>query len=77
MLTPVQGPHGLGIGEYPLRCGPGGGIFWGHQGAVDGTVSIALVSSDGAEGAVVAMNLRRGDDPDLYALAEDLLCPTG
>jgi D-alanyl-D-alanine carboxypeptidase len=77
MLTPRSGTYGLGIGEYQIACGPSGGIAWGHQGGVNGQASIALVSADGADGAVVAMNLRKGDDPDLYRLAQDLLCAAG
>jgi D-alanyl-D-alanine carboxypeptidase len=70
MLTPNQGSYGLGIGSYSLRCG----VFFGHQGGVNGTASIAIASRDGEDGAVVAFNLRDGKDPDLVHLVEDLLC---
>jgi D-alanyl-D-alanine carboxypeptidase len=63
--------YGLGIGTYHLRCG----TFYGHEGGVDGTASIAIVSEDGQAGTVIAVNLRDGSDPKLPALAEELLCP--
>ena len=72
MLTPQRGTYGLGIGSYPFSCG----IFFGHQGGVNGTSSIAVASQDGRDGAVIAFNLRDGGDPDLVGLAEDLLCST-
>jgi D-alanyl-D-alanine carboxypeptidase len=71
MLTPNQTSYGLGIGGYSLSCGQ----FFGHQGAVNGTASIAMASQDGQSGAVVAFNLRAGKDPDVVGLADDLLCP--
>jgi D-alanyl-D-alanine carboxypeptidase len=63
--------YGLGLASYRLTCG----AFYGHEGGVNGTASIALVSWDGAGGAVVAFNLRDGSDPRMPALADDLLCP--
>ena len=73
MLTPNKGSYGLGIGGYRFRCG----TFFGHQGTVNGTASIAVASRDGQSGVVIAFNLRDGGDPNLVGLAEDLLCPTG
>ena len=72
MLTPHRGTYGLGIGSYRLSCG----IFFGHQGAVNGTSSIAIASQDGQSGAVIAFNLRDDTDPDLVGLVDDLLCST-
>jgi D-alanyl-D-alanine carboxypeptidase len=70
MLTANKGSYGLGIGGYPFRCG----TFFGHQGGVNGTASIAVASKDGQRGVVIAFNLRDEGDPDLVGLAEDLLC---
>jgi D-alanyl-D-alanine carboxypeptidase len=72
MLTPNEGSYGLGIGRYHLSCG----TFYGHQGSVNGTLSIAVASPDGRSGAVIALNLRRDVDPDMVGLADDLVCPT-
>ena len=72
MLTARQGTYALGIGSYPFSCG----TLFGHQGGVNGTASIATASTDGHDGVVVAFNLRGGRDPDLVALADDLLCST-
>ncbi|HSP29751.1 MAG TPA: serine hydrolase domain-containing protein [Ilumatobacteraceae bacterium] len=74
MRTPTdlsEGWYGLGLGTYRLTCG----TFYGHEGAVNGTASIALVSEDGANAVVVALNLRTGTEPRMPALADDLLCP--
>jgi D-alanyl-D-alanine carboxypeptidase len=74
MRTPTelsQGTYGLGLGTYRLTCG----TFYGHEGALNGTASIALVSEDGTAAVVVALNLRDGTDPRMPALADDLLCP--
>jgi D-alanyl-D-alanine carboxypeptidase len=65
--------YGLGLAQYRLTCG----IFYGHEGGVNGTASIALVSPDGADGVVIAFDLRDGSDPRLPALADDALCGTG
>ncbi len=62
--------YGLGLATYRLTCG----TFYGHEGSVNGTVSIALISADGATGAVAALNLRSRADPKLAALADDLVC---
>jgi hypothetical protein len=37
------GRYGLGLGHYDLTCG----TFYGHEGSVNCTVSIAVVSEDG------------------------------
>ncbi len=73
MLTPVLESYGLGIGESRFSCVTG----WGHQGGVNGQASIAYVASDGSRGAVIAMNLRKDTDPNLYAVADTLLCAAG
>ena len=65
------GTYGLGLATYGLTCG----TFHGHEGAVNGTASIALVSDDGAHAVVAALNLRNGTDPTMPALADDLICP--
>ena len=72
MLTPSTGSYGLGIGSYPFSCG----TFFGHQGGVNGTSSIAVASVDGRHGVVIAFNLRSVKDPDVVRLAEELLCET-
>jgi D-alanyl-D-alanine carboxypeptidase len=64
------GSYGLGLATYKLSCG----TFYGHEGGVNGTASIAMVSPDGADGVVIALNLRSGEDPRLPALADSLLC---
>jgi D-alanyl-D-alanine carboxypeptidase len=64
------GSYGLGLVTYELSCG----TFYGHEGGVNGTASIAMVSPDGADGVVIALNLRSGEDPRLPALADTLLC---
>jgi D-alanyl-D-alanine carboxypeptidase len=74
MRTPTElsgGTYGLGLAKYGLTCG----TFYGHEGGVNGTASIALVSEDGTDAVVVAMNLRDGSNPNMPALADDLLCP--
>ena len=73
MKTPTlqsDGSYGLGLGPMDLSCG----TFYGHGGAVNGTVSIALASDDGTSGAVVALNLLNDQDPRLPALADDVMC---
>lgn len=64
------GSYGLGLATYNLSCG----TFYGHEGGVNGTASIAIVSPDGADGVVIALNLRSGEDPRLPALADLMLC---
>jgi D-alanyl-D-alanine carboxypeptidase len=74
MRTPTDqsgGTYGLGLARYQLTCG----TFWGHEGGVNGTASIAMVAEDGSDGVVVAFNLRDGSDPRLAAFADDLMCP--
>lgn len=68
--TPHQGAYGLGLASYTLTCGQ----FVGHEGGVNGTASIALASSDGTRGVVIALNARTGADPHLPALADSMLC---
>jgi hypothetical protein len=45
-----------------------------REGGVNGTSHRAIVSSDGADGVVTALNLRSAGDPQLPALADRLLC---
>lgn len=62
--------YGLGIAPYELTCGS----FFGHEGRVNGTVSLALVHADTPDlGVVVTMN-RAADSPNLPALADELVC---
>ncbi len=70
MKTPAFEGYGLGLGTYSLTCG----TFYGHEGGVNGTASIAIVSNDGAKGVVVALNLRSAADPHLPAVADAMLC---
>jgi len=70
MERPVLQSYGLGLATYDLSCGQ----FYGHGGSVNGTQSIALVSPDGADGIVIAINFRSGEDPGLAALADQVLC---
>ncbi len=72
MKRPTIGTYGLGLATYALPCG----TFYGHGGSVNGTQSIAMVSAEGADGVVIALNLRSGSDPDLPGLASQLLCPS-
>lgn len=62
--------YGLGLITYHLTCG----VFYGHEGGVAGTASIAIVSTRGDIGAVIALNWRGSKDPQLPALADKLLC---
>ncbi len=62
--------YGLGIGPNEYSCG----TFYGHQGSVNGTVSIALSDRDGARVVVIALNARHPQAPDLVGLAETLVC---
>lgn len=70
MKTANRNLSGLGLGTYPLSCG----TFIGHGGLVSGTQSLAVVSDDGSEGLVVALNHVSGVDPALDAGADRLLC---
>lgn len=69
--TPLSGDsYGLGLAVYRFECGE----FYGHEGRVNGTASIAVVDVSGSgRGVVVAFN-RTGDDPQLVDLAEQLIC---
>lgn len=62
--------YGLGIAPYPLSCG----TFYGHEGGVNGTASIAVADRTGQRVVVVALNGRAGIDLHLRTLAEQLLC---
>jgi D-alanyl-D-alanine carboxypeptidase len=70
MERPVLQSYGLGLATYELSCGR----FYGHGGSVNGTQSVALVSPDGADGIVMAVNFRSSDDPGLPQLADQVLC---
>lgn len=71
--TPESGDsYGLGIAVYNLECG----VFYGHEGRVNGTASIALTEATGpGRSVVVAFNSTIGV-PQLVALAEQLICPS-
>ena len=71
MKTPARNSYGLGLATYTLPCG----TFYGHEGSVLGTRSIALANDNGTDGVVVAMNIRTNDDPVLVQLGGRLLCP--
>jgi D-alanyl-D-alanine carboxypeptidase len=62
--------YGLGLATYHLTCG----TFHGHEGNVNGTASIGIVSAAGTDGTVIALNLGNGEDPMLPVLADQLLC---
>ena len=70
MKEPNRESYGLGLVTYTLSCG----TFHGHEGGVNGTASIAMVSPDATDGVVIALNLRSGEDPRLPALADQMLC---
>ena len=65
------GSYGLGLAMYRLSCG----TFFGHGGAVNGTVSIAMVDATGGSGVVAVMNMLGEVDAGMPALAVRLLCP--
>ena len=74
MQTPSagsKGTYGLGVVTFDLACGD----LFGHAGAIAGMHTIALVSADGERGLVLAINARSQEDPNLLAVAEQLLCP--
>lgn len=71
MKRPNHESYGLGLGTYGLSCG----TFYGHGGAVLGTGSIALVSDDGQDGVVIAVNVLSARDPQLPSIADRLVCP--
>ena len=62
--------YGLGLGRYDLSCG----TFYGHQGSVTGTQSIALMSDDDPAGVVLVLNLVDVNRPGLLELAESMVC---
>ncbi len=62
--------YGLGLGRYDLSCG----TFYGHQGSVSGTQSIALMSSEDSDGVVLVFNLDDDTDPGMLAIAESMVC---
>lgn len=70
MKVPDRESYGLGLATYNLSCG----TFHGHEGGVNGTASIAMVSPDATDGVVIALNLRSGEDARLNALADQMLC---
>jgi D-alanyl-D-alanine carboxypeptidase len=70
-MTPQSGgTYGLGLMRFDLPCG----TFYGHTGRVSGTVSIALATTVGSRGVVIAFNLADDTDPRLPELAGRLLC---
>jgi D-alanyl-D-alanine carboxypeptidase len=74
MMTPSKLSYGLGLMAVQTPCG----IYFGHAGISYGTTSLALVSPNGADGVVIAMNLQAdspANNPNLQALADQLLCP--
>jgi D-alanyl-D-alanine carboxypeptidase len=70
MKKPIRNFYGLGLSTYDLSCG----TFFGHEGATNGTASIVLASGQGDAGLVIALNLRGQSDPNLVALADQMLC---
>jgi len=70
MEAPVRESYGLGLVTYDLACGR----FFGHEGSVNGTRSIMLVSPDGSRAIVLAVNLRGTVEPWLRAVSEGVLC---
>jgi D-alanyl-D-alanine carboxypeptidase len=70
MVTPNRESYGLGVANYGFSCG----TFHGHNGLVNGTHSTAVVTRDGSDGAVIALNLMSTRDPGLHHLAERMLC---
>ena len=61
--------YGLGLLAVELSCG----TFYGHDGSVNGTASIALADEDGSRVVVVAMNATTAIFP-LASLADRLVC---
>jgi D-alanyl-D-alanine carboxypeptidase len=70
MLKVNLAKYGLGIAEYELTCG----TFYGHEGNVAGTRSIAVVSAETGDGVIVAVNVNSNVEPRLGALANTLVC---
>jgi D-alanyl-D-alanine carboxypeptidase len=73
MTSQSNSTYGLGLAMYELSCG----TFFGHGGSVNGTVSLALADASANRAAVIAFNLVSPTDPELPALADDLLCGKG
>ena len=72
MKTSTLGSYGLGLGKYSFTCGP----FYGHEGSVNGTRSVAVVSDDGSSGVVIALNANTPSEPELPLVAERMICPS-
>lgn len=76
MVTPTaagvaSGNHyGLGLSRYDLACG----TFYGHEGGMNGTASIAMASRTGEDAVVVVLNAQSAADPHLAQLADRLVC---
>lgn len=73
MQTPTEqsgGTYGLGLALYELSCGR----FYGHEGRVNGTASIALVEGDRRDRSLVAAFNSTSDRGGLVEVAEQLLC---
>ncbi len=73
MQTPTWqsgGTYGLGLARYELSCG----LFYGHEGRVNGTVSMALVEADRRDRSLAAAFNSTDDQTGLVELAERLLC---
>lgn len=69
--TPQSGfAYGLGLAAYETGCG----LFYGHEGGVNGMASIAMSSTDGSDAVVIGLNMRGAEDPGLPVLANELLC---
>lgn len=62
--------YGLGLATYDLSCG----TFYGHEGRVNGTASIALIDAVVADRSVVVAVNRTDSVPGLVPLAESLVC---
>jgi D-alanyl-D-alanine carboxypeptidase len=70
MKTPSFGTYGLGLATYRFTCG----TFYGHEGSVSGTRSVAVSRDDGQAGAVIALNANTASEPGLPTVAERMLC---
>ncbi|MEZ5177373.1 MAG: serine hydrolase domain-containing protein [Acidimicrobiales bacterium] len=62
--------YGLGLVTYRFACG----TFVGHEGAVNGTASIALTDEQGEDGVVIVLDRYDEPGPDLAAVAEQVVC---
>ena len=70
MKRSTIGTYALGIGPYPFTCG----TFYGHEGSVNGTRSVAVIREDGYAGAVIALDANTASEPGLPVVAERMLC---